>query len=115
MKIVSIADSQAVVTSAVTTLDSGMWRSTLWDDYTTAELFVNVLMSHGVNTTTWDLEVSPDGTNWFNHATSNTVFPSMATDTTSYTSTDINGRFWRVKLDPENTNRLTVTLKALYH
>ncbi len=68
-------------------------------------------VDHGtVNTTTFTIQYSNDGTNWDDGLA---LLTNNATDVTEITRVPVFGRYMRVKQDLTNANALTVTLLAV--
>jgi hypothetical protein len=66
------------------------------------------------NTATFTLQVSPDGTTWLPHNTGGgTIAASVAADSNVYTSTVIQGIYYRVAVTVTNSNPLTPVIKVV--
>lgn len=81
---------------------------------TVAEVYLLIdIDGSAVNTTTFTLQVSPDGTNWLNHSSASALASSVATDTNTYTRTTVEGTHFRVVAAPTNNETLTPTIKVI--
>jgi len=85
-----------------------------WSVYTYLDLFYRVTDGASVNTMTLEIEVSPDGTNWYDHALSGTLVSGIATTTNSYVgSIPVQGAQYRIVATVDNTNSVTPNLKGV--
>lgn len=96
--------------ATTTTFDADVW-SYSGDDATTAEIFWDIDQGGTPNTLTLALEVSPDGSIW---ASAGTLVSNNVADSTSYTTTTIVGRQFRIEATVGNTQTVTPTIKAVY-
>ena len=60
------------------------------------------------------LQTSPDGTNWYTHSDSG-IGSQLSADGAGYETVDVEGRFFRVKLDLTDPATVTSTVKAVLH
>jgi hypothetical protein len=96
-----------------TTFAGGRW-SALGSDTpaTQAEIFLFVDETT-VNTTTFVLQVSPDGTTWVNHSTGSALATDVAADSNTYKVAAIEGVFYQIVATASNSNTLTPTIKVV--
>lgn len=92
---------------------SGRWSQLGVDQPATkAEIWLFLDMGT-VNTTTFGLHVSPDGTTWTDHATSSTIGTALIADTNKYITATIEGVYYRIVATTTNSNALTPTIKVV--
>lgn len=110
VQVINLA-SAAIATT--TTWTGGRW-SALGTDRppTKAEIWLTVV-EPTVNTTTFVLQVSPDNSTWLAHKAIGTLASSVATNTSIYTATTIEGVYYRVVATVSNTQTLTPTIKVV--
>lgn len=102
-------NSDAITTT--TTFTGNRWTALGTDQpHTVAEIYFVVDIAT-VNTTTFALQVSPDGTNWFDSNAG--TLATVVTDTSVYTRVNIDGAQYRIVATAENTNTLTPTIKLV--
>ncbi|HEX9925305.1 MAG TPA: hypothetical protein VGD99_21795 [Anaerolineae bacterium] len=81
---------------------------------TVAEVYLLIdIDDSAVNTTTFTLQVSPDGTNWLNHSSASALATAIDVDTDTYTRTTVEGTHFRVVAAPTNNESLTPTIKVI--
>lgn len=115
---VAAAPQPAPLAARVVTINTGAiaadtnFRAIDWSSYTEADLFYRVTEGT-VNTLTLELEVSPDGTNWYDHNISGTLV-TVATTTNGYAgSISVEGAQFRIVANATNTQTITPNLKIV--
>lgn len=112
MNLITVANNYPVSTGTAFYFPVHEWRSNTQGIFANAEFFYDITMPTS-NTTTLSLEVSPDMVSWYPHIALPNILTNVTTTTSGYALTTISGRFFRVKVDANTTNTLTITLKAL--
>jgi hypothetical protein len=85
----------------------------VWGRYTSADLFYRIDQGT-VNTISLEIEVSPDGSNWYDHTLSGTLLADNVADANGYVaSIPIHGWQWRIVANVNNTNTITPALKMV--
>ena len=89
------------------------FRTLDWAGYQYADIFYRI--DEGtVNTTTLELEVSPDGLNWYDHNDVPAIVSNVAADTNGYTdSVQVEGYKFRIIANVTNTNTVTPNIKMV--
>ena len=96
-----------------TTFAGGRWSALGTDTPPiTAEVWLFVDETT-VNTTTFVLQVSPDGTTYVNHSTVSALASDVAADSNTYKVATIEGVFYQIVATLTNTNTLTPTIKVV--
>lgn len=87
----------------------------VWGRYSSADLFYRIDQTDAAtNTTSLELEVSPDGSNWYDHTISGTLLSNNAADANGYIpSIPVHGWQWRIIANATNTNTLTPELHVV--
>lgn len=81
---------------------------------TVAEIYLLVdLDDTAINTTTFTLQVSPDGVTWLDHGSASALATALVTDTNTYSRTTVDGIFYRIVATPSTTDTLTPTVKVV--
>lgn len=114
LKVISVASADVI--TADKTYSSYSWQSnTSGYDFEKADIFYTIAGSDWT-TMTVDivLETSPDGTTWFTHSDSG-IGSQLSANGSGYETVDVEGRFFRVKLDLTSPATVTGTLKAVLH
>lgn len=104
-----IVNTAGIAASGVVGGSSYNW-STGETAYTSAEVWYSIDQGT-TNTITLRLDASPDGTIWKTGHT--TVVSANAADATSYTTSTIAGRYFRIYATVVNTNTVTPTIKVV--
>jgi hypothetical protein len=91
------------------------FRTLDWAGYQYADIFYRVDVNAGaVNTTTLELEVSPDGSNWYDHNDVPAIVSNVAADANGYTdSVQVEGYKFRIIANVTNTNTVTPNIKMV--
>jgi hypothetical protein len=112
---VQVSTLNAAAITTTTNFGGSRWSDLGTDQPATiAEVYLLInLDDTAINTTTFTLQVSPDGTNWLNHSSASALASSVATDTNTYTRTTVEGTHYRIVASPTNTNTLTPTIKVV--
>jgi len=106
---VILINSADVATDATQT-----YRKITWVEYTEADIFWDIDMDNGVNTTTVTLWVSPDGVTWYAHGDTPSLVTAAITSVESYEgSIACEGYYMRVQLAATNANTITPKLKMV--
>lgn len=99
--------------TTTSTFGGGRWTAIGVDQTpTVAEIYLLVAMPT-VNTTTFSLQISPDGETWLNHSSAGTLASGVVTDTNTYTRTTVEGIFYRIVATASATGTLTPTIKVV--
>jgi len=85
----------------------------IWGRYTGADLFYAIDQTDA-NTLSLELEVSADGSTWFNSTISPTLLTDNAADASGYVGDlPIHGWQWRIVVNVTNTNTVTPALSVI--
>ncbi len=106
-----LAQNSAVETSTAFYLPTRQWRSETTGNFNHAEYFLDVT-TPTVNTTTWSLEVSEDGSTWYPYLGESGV-QTVTTTSKQYSTLDVVGIYSRIKVDPATTDTFTYSLSAV--
>ena len=86
----------------------------VWGRYTGADLFYAIDQGTSVNTTSLELEISPDGAAWYNSTLSPTLLSANAADASGYVAElPIHGWQWRIVANVSNTETVTPVLSVI--
>jgi hypothetical protein len=115
IKVIQVWDEE-VLEADVAAGDSFSWLSNSSGyGFSDADVFYTIDVGTEVNTTTLELEVSPDDSLWINHAASNVVANAVAADGSSYVAAAVDGRYFRINANVANTSPVTISLWAVLH
>jgi len=114
VQVYTLNTASIITTTTFTPSATGGRWSALGSDTpaTSAEVWLFLDMGT-VNTATFALQVSPDGSTWLAHNTAGALATDLAADTNVYTTTTIQGVYYRVVATLTNTNTLTPVLKVV--
>lgn len=86
----------------------------IWSEPTgeEADLFYSIDQGTSVNTVSLEIEVSADGTNWYNHALSPTLLTDNAADASGYIhDIPVHGHQFRIVANVTTTDTVTPVLR----
>lgn len=108
-------DPQVITVNTTAIATDTNFTGYVWGRYSSADLFYRIDQTDAAtNSTSLELEVSPDGSNWYDHTISGTLLADSAADANGYIgSIAANGFYWRVVANTSNTNTLTPSLKMV--
>lgn len=105
--------SIAATTTFTPTATGGRWSDIGGDTpATSAEIWL-LVDETTANTTTFVLQVSPDGTTWINHSTGSALASNVAADSNTYTVARIEGIYYKIVATVTNSNPLTPTIRVV--
>jgi len=86
----------------------------IWGRYTGADLFYAIDQDTATNTLSLELEVSADGSTWFNSTISPTLLSANSADASGYVGDlPVHGWQWRIVVNVTNTNTVTPVLSVI--
>lgn len=86
----------------------------VWGRYSEADLVYRIDQGTTVNTTSLEIEISPDGTYWYDHAISPTLLADNAADANGYVNDiAVNGFYWRIVANVSTTDTVTPALQMV--
>ena len=86
----------------------------IWGRYDGADLFYRIDQATTTNTLSLELEISPDGTYWYNSTLSPTLLSANSADANGYVANlPVHGWQWRIVVNVTNTNTVTPVLSVI--
>lgn len=108
-------DPLTIVVNTTSIATDTTFSGYVWGRYSSADLFYRIDQTDAAtNSTSLEIEVSPDGSNWYDHSISGTLLADNAADANGYIpSIPIHGWQWRIIANATNTNTLTPELHVV--